>query len=160
VALTFIENALAKARNAARHTGLPCLADDSGLVVPSLDGAPGILSARFAGEGADDQSNIRKLLAVLRHQSGTRRQAHFYCAMVLVGLADDPAPLVATARWYGEILHAPRGDGGFGYDPVFAVRGLLCSAAELDPETKYRVSHRGLALSELVKQLHERDDAC
>ncbi len=157
---TFIENALLKARNAAHHTGLPSLADDSGLVVPSLNGEPGIFSARYAGENADDQSNMRKLLAALEHQSGTRRQAYFYCAMVLVNTADDPAPLVATARWHGEILHSPRGDGGFGYDPIFGVRGLQYSAAELESEQKHQVSHRGQALRELVKQLRERDGAC
>lgn len=157
---TFIENALDKARNAATHTGLPSLADDSGLVVPSLNGEPGIYSARYAGEGADDQANIRKLLVALEHQSGTGRQAYFYCAMVLVNAADDPAPLVATARWHGEILHSPRGSGGFGYDPVFGVRGLQCSAAELDPEQKHRLSHRGQALRELVRQLRERDSDC
>jgi len=157
---TFIENALAKARNAVRYTGLPSLADDSGLVVPSLHGEPGIFSARYAGEGADDQSNMRKLLAALEHQSGTGRQAYFYCAMVLVNMADDPSPLTATARWHGEILQSPRGDGGFGYDPIFGVRGWQCSAAELDPEQKQRVSHRGQALRELVKQLREQDGAC
>lgn len=160
VAPTFIENALAKARNAAHHTGLPSLADDSGLVVPALDGAPGIFSARYAGEGADDQANMHKLLIALEHRSGTDRQAYFYCAMVLVNTADDPAPLLATARWYGEILPLPRGDGGFGYDPIFAVRGLQLSAAELNSEQKHRVSHRGQALRELVKQLRERDSAC
>ena len=160
VAPTFIENALAKARNAARHTGLPSLADDSGLVVPSLHGEPGIFSARYAGESADDRSNMRKLLAALEHQSGTGRQAYFYCAMVLLKTADDPTPLMATACWHGEILHSPRGDGGFGYDPIFGVRGWQCSAAELDPEQKRRVSHRGLALRELVKQLRARDGAC
>ena len=160
VAPTFIENALLKARNAARHTGLPSIADDSGLVVPALNGEPGIFSARYAGEGAGDQSNMRKLLAALEHQSGTGRQAYFFCAMVMVNAVDDPAPLMATARWQGEILHSPRGDGGFGYDPVFGARGLQCSAAELDPEQKHRISHRGQALRELVKQLHERDGTC
>ncbi len=160
VAPTFVENALAKARNAARHTGLPALADDSGLVVPALQGEPGIFSARYAGEDADDQANMHKLLATLERQSGAGRQAYFYCAMVLVNTADDPAPLIATARWHGEILHSPRGDGGFGYDPIFGVRGLQSSAAELDFEQKHRLSHRGQALRELVRQLRERDEAC
>jgi XTP/dITP diphosphohydrolase len=160
VAPTFVENALAKARNAARHTGLPALADDSGLVVPALKGEPGIFSARYAGEDADDQANMQKLLVTLERQSGAGRQAYFYCAMVLVSTVDDPAPLIATARWYGEILHSPRGGGGFGYDPIFGVRGLQSSAAELDSEQKHRVSHRGQALRELVRQLRERDEVC
>ena len=159
-ASTFIENALEKARNAARHTGLPSLADDSGLVVPALKGEPGIYSARYAGEDADDQANMHKLLAILEQQPGIGRQAYFYCAMVLVNAADDPAPLVATARWHGEILTSMRGDGGFGYDPIFGVRGSQLSAAEMSSEQKHRVSHRGQALKELVRQLHERDGAC
>lgn len=157
---TFIENALAKARNAARHTGLPSLADDSGLVVPALKGEPGIYSARYAGEDADDQANMRKLLTTLERQPGIGRQAYFYCAMVLVNGADDPAPLLATASWQGEILHSPLGDGGFGYDPIFRVKGLQLSAAELNSEQKHRVSHRGQALRELVRQLRERDGGC
>lgn len=157
---TFIENALAKARNAARHTGLPSLADDSGLVVPAIKGEPGIYSARYAGEDADSQANMSKLLAALERKPGIGRQAYFYCAMVLVNTADDPAPVLATARWHGEILLSQRGDGGFGYDPIFGVRGSQLSAAELNSEQKHRVSHRGQALRELVKQLRERDGAC
>jgi len=160
VAPTFIENALAKARNASRHTGLPSLADDSGLVVPSLQGDPGIFSARYAGEGADDQSNIDKLLTELERCAGAERQAYFYCAMALVHTVEDPAPLIATARWHGSILHSPRGEGGFGYDPIFGIRGMRCSAAELGAELKHQVSHRGQALRKLVKQLQERDSAC
>jgi len=160
VASTFIENALEKARNAARHTGLPSLADDSGLVVPALDGEPGIISARYAGENADDRANMQKLLDALEHQSGKDRQAYFYCAMVLIKTVEDPAPMIATARWHGEILFSPRGDGGFGYDPIFGVRGLQSSAAELDSVQKHRVSHRGQALRELVRQLRERDGGC
>jgi XTP/dITP diphosphohydrolase len=160
VAPTFIENALAKARNAAGYTGLPSLADDSGLVVPALDGEPGIFSARYAGENANDQANMDKLLTTLERRPGNDRQAYFYCAMVLVNKADDPAPLIATARWHGEILHSPRGDGGFGYDPIFAVSGLHSSAAELDSDQKHKISHRGQALRELVRQLRERDNAC
>ena len=157
---TFIENALAKARNAARHAGLPTIGDDSGLVVPSLNGEPGIYSARYAGTGANAQSNMKKLLAELEIRQVTDRSAYFYCAMVLVTNADDPAPLVATARWHGEILHAPRGEGGFGYDPVFAVKGTSYSAAELASAEKHRVSHRGQALRLLVEQLREQDLAC
>lgn len=160
VAPTFIENALAKARNAARHTGLPSLADDSGLVVPALMGEPGIYSARYAGEAADNQANINKLLGRLRRHTSNGRQAYFYCAMVLVKTVDDPAPLLVTACWHGEILHAPRGAGGFGYDPIFGVRGLTLSAAELSSEQKHKVSHRGQALRGLVKQLRERDGIC
>jgi XTP/dITP diphosphohydrolase len=157
---TFIENALAKARNAARHTGLPAIGDDSGLVVPSLNGEPGIFSARYAGTGANDRSNMQKLLAELEKRRATDRSAYFYCAMVLMTTGDDPAPLVATARWHGEILHTPRGEGGFGYDPVFAVKGTRYSAAELASAEKHRVSHRGQALRLLVEQLRERDNPC
>ena len=161
-AATFVENSLIKARQAAMHTGLPAIADDSGLVVPSLHGAPGIYSARYAGHGADDQANIQKLLKELAAVSGSARRAYFYCAMVLVNAANDPAPLIAIGRWYGHILQAPQGDGGFGYDPVFGVTGVpvsgqRCSAAELSPADKSSVSHRGQALRELVRQLRERD---
>jgi len=160
VAATFVENALEKARNATRHTGLPSLADDSGLVVPALMGEPGIYSARYAGEDADDQANMQKLLTTLKQQPGISRQAYFYCSMVLINSVDDPAPLLATARWHGEILHSPRGGGGFGYDPVFSVRGLQLSAAELDSDQKHRISHRGQALRDLVRQLREQDSDC
>lgn len=156
-ASTFIENALAKARNAALHIGLPAIGDDSGLVVPSLNGEPGIYSARYAGMEANDQSNIIKLLAELESRQVSDRGAYFYCAMVLMTAADDPAPLVATARWHGEILHTPRGKGGFGYDPIFAVKGTRYSAAELASAEKHRISHRGQALRSLVEQLRERD---
>lgn len=156
-ASTFIENALIKARNATGHIGLPAIGDDSGLVVPSLNGEPGIYSARYAGVGANDQSNLQKLLDELEDRTTEDRSAYFYCAMVFVTTVDDPAPLVATARWHGEILHAPRGEGGFGYDPIFAVKGTCYSAAELDPAEKHRVSHRGQALRFLVEQLREQD---
>jgi XTP/dITP diphosphohydrolase len=161
-ASTFVENSLIKARNAVSHTGLPSIADDSGLVVPALDGRPGIYSARYAGDAADAHANMDKLLAELLGKSRFDRRAHFYCAMVLVHPVDDPAPLIATGRWYGQILDSPRGDGGFGYDPVFGISTLsnpdrLCSAAELAPADKSRVSHRGQALKELVRQLQKRD---
>lgn len=161
-ACTFVENALIKARHAAEITGLPTIADDSGLVVPALNGAPGIYSARFAGPDASDQANILRLLQKLEGQSGEDRAAHFYCAMVSVLTADDPAPLVATGRWFGYILDAPQGEGGFGYDPVFGIggngpAGLAGSAAELTREEKSGVSHRGKALKELVRQLSQRD---
>jgi len=159
-ASTFVENSLLKARQAARHTSLPSIADDSGLVVPVLNGEPGIYSARYAGIGAGDQANMSKLLAELKGQYGSDRRAYFYCAMVLVNSADDPAPLIATGRWHGRILDAPQGDGGFGYDPLFGIptlpeSGVLCSAAELSAVDKSRVSHRGQALKELVSQIHE-----
>ena len=156
--LTFVENALLKARNAAQHTGLPALADDSGIVVDALGGAPGIRSARYAGEGAAGPEHIAKLLAALDGVPEAERGAHFHCTMVLLGTPDDPDPLIATGRWHGRVLTAPRGDGGFGYDPVFWVPDRGCSAAELDPDDKNRISHRGRALTALLAQLkdHER----
>lgn len=151
--LTFIENALIKARHASRHTGLPALGDDSGLVVDSLGGAPGIYSARFAGAGADASANNRKLLTALREFPESDRVAHFYCAIALVRHEKDPAPLLATGRWDGRILDKPVGKGGFGYDPVFWVPGQQCSSAELPAAVKNRISHRGLALAAMMEQL-------
>jgi XTP/dITP diphosphohydrolase len=161
-ASTFVENSLIKARQAASRTGLPSIADDSGLVVPALQGDPGIFSARYAGEDADARANMRKLLEKLEGKTGADRNAYFFCALVLVESATDPAPLIATACWHGKILHAPRGEGGFGYDPVFGVvtspgQGPQRSAAELPPNKKHHLSHRGQALRELVRQLRERD---
>jgi XTP/dITP diphosphohydrolase len=154
--LTFVENALIKARHAALHTGLPALGDDSGLIVDALDGAPGILSARFAGECGDDAANIQRLLEELRGVPDSRRTAHFHCAMVVVRQPRDPIPLVAFGKWRGNILKAPRGTGGFGYDPLFWVPSEDCSAAELDPVLKNRISHRGQAMAKLADQLgHE-----
>jgi XTP/dITP diphosphohydrolase len=152
--LSFIENALIKARHASKHTGLPALGDDSGLVVEALGGAPGIHSARYAGEDADDRSNIIKLLTALEDVPEKDRVAHFYCAMALVRHANDPAPLLATGRWDGRILEAPQGAGGFGYDPVFWVPSKNCSSAELPAEVKNRISHRGLALEALVEAMN------
>ena len=153
--LTFVENALLKARHAARATGLPAIADDSGLVVAALGGAPGVYSARFAGRDADDDANVAKLLASLAgHVSD--RNARFHCVLVALEHADDPAPLVASGTWDGEIALARRGSGGFGYDPVFFDRALGVTAAELDSATKNRVSHRGAALHELVELLKKR----
>jgi XTP/dITP diphosphohydrolase len=162
-ARTFIENALIKARHAAVFTGLPSIADDSGLVVPALNGEPGIYSARYAGKNAGDQSNNRKLLTELEDKQGVERHAYFFCAMAMLQSPDDPAPLLATGRWHGCILTSPRGTGGFGYDPLFGVfgatgNGAKRSAAELTPADKSRLSHRGQALRELVRQLRERDD--
>jgi len=158
-ACTFVENALIKARQAARYTGLPSIADDSGLVVPALNGDPGIYSARYAGPGADSQANMSKLLDELRGRTGADRCASFYCAMVLVLTADDPVPLIATGRWHGRILESPQGDGGFGYDPVFGLTGPgpVRSAAEMTAAEKGSVSHRGHALKALVRQLQQRD---
>ncbi|MEK6591910.1 MAG: RdgB/HAM1 family non-canonical purine NTP pyrophosphatase [Pseudomonadota bacterium] len=157
---TFIENALAKARHASRHTGLPALADDSGVCVEALKGEPGVHSARFAGpppagteSGRDDQDarNNDRLLAMLAGQAN--RRAHYYCVIVLVRHADDPQPLIAEAGWHGEIIDTPRGDGGFGYDPLFLVAELGKTGAELAPEEKNRISHRGKALAALLARL-------
>jgi XTP/dITP diphosphohydrolase len=148
---TFIENALAKARNAARHTGLPALADDSGILADALDGAPGVHSARFAGEPRSDERNNRKLVELLR--SAPSRAAHYYCVIVLLRHADDPQPLVAEGAWHGTIVLEPRGSGGFGYDPYFLLPGLGLTAAELEPEHKNRISHRGQALALLARAL-------
>jgi len=153
--ITFIENALIKARHAARHTGLPALGDDSGLVVDALGGAPGIHSSRYAGENSDAAANNRKLLHEMQQLPAARRAAHFYCVLALVRHPNDPAPLIAAGSWYGRIVESPRGSGGFGYDPLFWVTGQACTAAELDPAVKNRLSHRGQALAALVDQLRD-----
>lgn len=147
--LTFVENALIKARHAARITGLPALADDSGLCVDALAGAPGLHSARYAGRHGDDAANNARLLAELRDLPDARRSAYFYCCLVLLRHAGDPSPLIAEGRWYGRVLHQPRGDGGFGYDPLFQPLGNAVSAAELDTGDKNRQSHRGQAAAAL-----------
>lgn len=151
--LSFVENALLKARNAARHTGLPALADDSGLVVDALEGAPGIYSARYAGPEADDRANIAKLLAELGETLAEWRGARFHCALALLRHAADPMPLICQASWEGLITFEPYGDGGFGYDPVFLVPSEAQTAAELDPAVKNRLSHRGQALAQLAQAL-------
>lgn len=148
---TFIENALTKARHAAAHSGLPALADDSGLCVRALGGAPGVLSARYAGEPKSDARNNEKLLADLAGQ--TERRAHFVSLLVLCRSADDPQPIIAEGEWHGEILSTPRGAEGFGYDPLFFVPSTGLTAAELDPETKNRLSHRGQAMQQLIARL-------
>jgi XTP/dITP diphosphohydrolase len=153
--LTFLENALLKARHASRMTGLPALADDSGLCVDALDGAPGLYSARYAGTPADPQANIRKLLEALAGVPAERRGARFHASLALLRHAEDPEPLIAEGRWPGRILDAPRGDGGFGYDPVFLDPETGCSAAELDPAEKARTSHRGRAVEALMARLAE-----
>jgi XTP/dITP diphosphohydrolase len=152
--VTFIENALAKARHASAATGLPALADDSGICAIALNGAPGVYSARYAGEPKSDQRNNEKLIAELT-KHGDRR-AFYYCALVLVMGADDPHPLIAEGEWHGEIVDAPRGSGGFGYDPYFLVPEHGCTAAELDTATKNRISHRGRAMQLLVEKLRAR----
>jgi len=151
---TFVENAILKARHAARASGLPALGDDSGICVDALDGAPGLRSARYAGTHGDSATNIAKLLDALRDVPDAQRTAHFHCSIVLLRKPDDPAPLIAEGRWHGTILHAPRGDGGFGYDPVFFDPAFGKSAAQLDATTKNRVSHRGQALAKLRELLH------
>jgi len=151
--LSFVENALLKARNAARHTGLPALADDSGLVVDALEGAPGIYSARYAGPEADDRANIAKLLAELGETPAEWRGGRFHCALALLRHAADPMPLICQASWEGLITFEPYGDGGFGYDPVFLVPSEAQTAAELDPAVKNRLSHRGQALAQLAQAL-------
>jgi XTP/dITP diphosphohydrolase len=150
---TFVENALLKARHAARITRLPALADDSGLCVEHLDGAPGLYSARYAGGHGNAAANRAKLLRALDGVPAERRGAFFICVLVLLRDADDPAPLIAEGRWYGRILEAERGDGGFGYDPLFLPEGHAQSAAELEHGLKSRLSHRGQALARLHAQL-------
>ena len=148
---TFVENALAKARHASQLSGLPALADDSGLCVAALGGAPGVYSARFAGEPKSDARNNAKLLAELAGQND--RRAHFACVLVLVRAADDPQPIIAEGEWHGEILTAQRGADGFGYDPLFYVPTHCQTAAELDGAIKNQLSHRGQAMQKLISRL-------
>jgi len=152
---TFIENALQKARHACRLTGLPAIADDSGIAVDALNGAPGVHSARYAGVDASDSDNNDKLLHALAHAND--RSAHYYCVIVFLESADDPAPLVATGRWDGQIVDEPRGENGFGYDPYFLVEACRMTAAELPAEVKNRLSHRGQAVAELISLLDTGD---
>ena len=144
--LTFVENALLKARNAAAHTGLPAIADDSGLEVRALNGAPGIYSARYAGGTRSDKANNEKLLQAMKSVPDIQRQARYYCVMVFLRHADDPTPIIAEGVWNGRIMHTPRGSKGFGYDPIFfdPIHGK--AAAELEPAEKNRISHRAKAL--------------
>ena len=151
--LTFVENAILKARNAAQHTGLPAIADDSGLEVDALAGAPGIYSARYAGEGASDLENLEKLLDALADVPEENRSARFQCLMVYMRHADDPTPLICQGSWEGRILMAARGSNGFGYDPVFYVPTHNCASAELAADIKNSLSHRGQALHQLVAAL-------
>lgn len=151
--LTFVENAILKARHASRATGLPALADDSGLCVDALDGAPGLYSARYAGGHGDHAANIAKLLDALRDVADERRSARFVSVLALLRHADDPQPLIAEGVWEGRVLFAPRGSGGFGYDPVFFAHEQGMGAAELDAALKNRISHRGLALATMREKL-------
>ena len=151
--LTFIENALLKARHAAAITGLPAIADDSGLAVDALGGAPGIYSARYAGAEASDRQNIDKLLEAMENVADGQRQAQFHCVLVYLRHAEDPTPLVFHGCWQGEIARAVSGEGGYGYDPVFFVPALGKTAAELSKEEKRAVSHRGKALALLLEAM-------
>jgi XTP/dITP diphosphohydrolase len=153
--LTFAENAIIKARNASRHTGLPAIADDSGIEVDALNGAPGIYSARYAGPGASDQANLEKLLDALQDVPEARRSARFQCLMVYLRHAEDPTPIICQGTWEGSILTEPRGENGFGYDPVFYVPTHGCSSAELAADVKNSLSHRGQALRLLVAALQQ-----
>ncbi len=153
---TFADNALLKARHAAAVTGLSALADDSGIEVDALGGRPGIYSARYAGEGASDQDNLRKMLDELRDVPAARRTARYQCVIAFVAAAADPAPILATGTWEGTVISAPRGLGGFGYDPLFVPCGGDRTVAELDPGEKNSLSHRGQALRALVTQLQNR----
>lgn len=153
---TFVENAIIKARHAAAHTGLAALADDSGIEVDALDGAPGVYSARFAGAGADDAANNALLVEKLRDVAPAQRRARYRAVIVLMRHAGDPSPLICEGSWEGMIQLQPSGEGGFGYDPYFYLPGLDCSSAQLSAEEKNRLSHRGQALDELKRKLSEQ----
>jgi len=151
--LTFVENAILKARNAAAQSGLPAIADDSGIEVDALNSEPGIYSARYAGVGASDEDNLQKLLDALKDVPDERRTARFQCLMVYMRHATDPTPIICQGTWEGRITREPRGDNGFGYDPVFFVPTHNCTSAQLPPDEKNRLSHRGQALRLLVERL-------
>ncbi len=157
--LTFVENALIKARHAAKTTGLPAIADDSGIEVDALNGIPGIYSARYAGQGATDEANNRKLLQALDGVPDAQRSARYQCLIVYMRHALDPTPMICGGSWEGRILTAPRGAGGFGYDPIFFVPTHQCSASELDAVEKNRISHRGLALRKLLAALRPTEQS-
>ncbi|CAA6824004.1 MAG: Nucleoside 5-triphosphatase RdgB (dHAPTP, dITP, XTP-specific) (EC [uncultured Thiotrichaceae bacterium] len=153
--LTFVENAIKKARNAAQHTGFAALADDSGIEVDALQGQPGIYSARYAGLPSDDAANNQKLLEALKDTPEGQRTARFRCCIVYMSHAEDPSPLIADASWEGIIMPKESGADGFGYDPLFFVPTHGCSSAELDPDEKNRISHRGLALHKMLTKLQQ-----
>lgn len=150
--LSFVENAIIKARNAAHHTGLPAIADDSGIEVDALQGKPGIYSARFAGANASDQDNLEHLLSSLKDIDEDNRTARYQCLLVYMQHENDPTPLITQASWEGRILTEAVGSGGFGYDPIFWVEGAQCSAAELTAEQKHALSHRGKAIRLFAEQ--------
>ena len=152
---TFVENAIIKARHAAHITGLPAIADDSGIEVDALLGRPGVYSARYAGEDASDQDNLEKLLEEMNGVPPVVRTARYWCVLVYMRHADDPTPIICQANWEGSLATEPSGENGFGYDPIFNVPDLDCTAAELEPATKNRLSHRGKALAQLAKALQE-----
>ncbi|HEU5280885.1 MAG TPA: RdgB/HAM1 family non-canonical purine NTP pyrophosphatase [Gammaproteobacteria bacterium] len=154
--LTFIENAILKARHASALSGLPALADDSGLAVAALNGAPGIYSARYAGKGASSHACIQKLLTAMENVPDEKRQAAFHCVLAFLNHAEDPAPLISDGLWQGSILRAPRGSAGFGYDPVFFVPSEHKTAAELTETRKGELSHRGMAVNTLLAHLSEK----
>lgn len=151
---TFVENAIIKARNAALHCRLPAIADDSGLVVDALNGAPGVISARYAGPGASDQANLDKLMFEMQGIPAEQRSARFICVLVYLRHANDPTPIIAQGAWEGSISAHPAGEHGFGYDPVFWLEAHQCTSAQLSPELKNRLSHRGQALKMLSQQLN------
>jgi XTP/dITP diphosphohydrolase len=151
--LTFVENAIIKARHASTIAGLPAIADDSGLEVDFLNGAPGIYSARYSGEGASDEKNLLQLLEALKDVPAEKRTARFQCVLVYMRHAEDPTPIICQGSWEGVIITQPQGENGFGYDPVFYVPEYHCTSAQLKPEQKNKLSHRGIALAELVKKL-------
>ncbi|EKO3404006.1 XTP/dITP diphosphatase [Vibrio fluvialis] len=153
---TFIENAIIKARHAAKETGLPAIADDSGLEVDYLGGAPGVYSARYAGEDASDQQNLEKLLDAMKDVSEAQRSARFHCVLVLMRHENDPTPLVCHGKWEGRILTQAHGSNGFGYDPIFFVPEENCASAQLEPVRKKQLSHRGQALKKLFQAIEEQ----
>lgn len=153
---TFIENAIIKARHAAKETGLPAIADDSGLEVDFLSGAPGVYSARYAGEHASDRENLEKLLEAMKEVPAEQRSARFHCVLVLMRHENDPTPLVCHGQWEGHILEQAHGSNGFGYDPIFFVPEENCASAQLEPARKKQISHRGQALKKLFQAIEEQ----
>ena len=157
--LTFVENAIIKARHACEQTGLPAISDDSGIEADALNGEPGIYSARYSGSGATAQKNLQALLDALKDTPKSKRTGRYQCVIVFIRHAKDPTPLICKASWEGTILTAPRGDGGFGYDPIFWVEEHQCTAAELTPEQKHAISHRGKAIRQFIDQFQHLNPA-
>lgn len=154
--LTFVENAIIKARHACESTGLPAVADDSGIEVDALNGAPGIYSARYSGPGATDEKNLQALLTALDNTPESQRTARYQCVIVFMRHAKDPTPLICQASWEGLVLKTPQGDGGFGYDPIFWVEQHQCTAAELSAEQKHAISHRGKAIRQFITEFQHQ----